>query len=110
MCPTVTSCAPGQVVSRRAASLAGAGVAVLLNRIGEKKVTVAVDGSVYRFHPFFHDMMVQTIGKLVKPDMEVRYKLLLVIGLLLIRHIIPTRELLEMAAALLLPLLKHAIL
>ncbi|XP_018013710.1 hexokinase type 2 isoform X2 [Hyalella azteca] len=59
-----------EVVSRRAANLAGAGVAVLLNRIAQKKVTVAVDGSVYRFHPFFHDMMVEIIKRLVKPGIE----------------------------------------
>jgi len=59
-----------EAVSRRAACLAGAGVSVLLNRIGEKKVTVAVDGSVYRFHPYFHDMMVETITKLVPAEQE----------------------------------------
>lgn len=52
------------VVSRRAAHLASAGIATLLNRIGEDNVTVGIDGSVYRFHPFFHDLMTEKISQL----------------------------------------------
>ena len=61
-----------ECVSRRAASLAAAGVAVLLNRINEESVTVAVDGSVYRFHPHFHNLMVEQISHLIKPGIKVR--------------------------------------
>ncbi|KAK3889281.1 hypothetical protein Pcinc_006705 [Petrolisthes cinctipes] len=57
-------------VSRRAAYLAAAGVAVLLNRINEESVTVAVDGSVYRFHPHFHNLMVEQISHLIKPGIK----------------------------------------
>ena len=60
-----------ELVSRRAAYLAAAGVATLLNKMGESHVTVAVDGSVYRFHPHFHDLMVEKIGQLVKPGITV---------------------------------------
>lgn len=59
-----------EVVSRRAAQLVSAGVACLLNRIGEKKAVVAVDGSVYRFHPRFHNLMTASIQKMIKPDMK----------------------------------------
>ncbi|KAL7643738.1 UNVERIFIED_CONTAM: hypothetical protein RMT77_005744 [Armadillidium vulgare] len=59
-----------ECVSRRAAFLAGAGVAVLLNRISEEHVTVAVDGSVYRFHPHFHSLMVEAISKVLKPGLK----------------------------------------
>ncbi|XP_017878121.1 hexokinase type 2 isoform X3 [Ceratina calcarata] len=52
------------VVSRRAAHLASAGIATLLNRIAEDNVTVGIDGSVYRFHPYFHDLMTEKIGQL----------------------------------------------
>ena len=62
-----------QCVSRRAAYLAAAGVSVLLNRIKEKHVTVAVDGSVYRFHPHFHNLMVEKISQLIVPGIEVSY-------------------------------------
>ncbi|KAK8722199.1 hypothetical protein OTU49_012319 [Cherax quadricarinatus] len=59
-----------ECVSRRAANLTAAGVSVLLNRIGEESVTVAVDGSVYRFHPHFHNLMVEQISQLVKPGIK----------------------------------------
>lgn len=52
------------VVSRRAAHLASAGIATLLNRMGENNVTVGIDGSVYRFHPHFHDLMTNKISQL----------------------------------------------
>ncbi|XP_058809472.1 hexokinase type 2 [Phymastichus coffea] len=52
------------IVSRRAAHLASAGIACLLNKMGENNVTVGVDGSVYRFHPHFHDLMVEKISSL----------------------------------------------
>ncbi|XP_034178926.1 hexokinase A isoform X3 [Osmia lignaria lignaria] len=52
------------VVSRRAAHLASAGIATLLNKMGENNVTVGIDGSVYRFHPHFHDLMTEKISQL----------------------------------------------
>ncbi|XP_046429825.1 hexokinase type 2 isoform X1 [Neodiprion fabricii] len=52
------------VVSRRAAHLSSAGIATLLNKMGEDNVTVGIDGSVYRFHPHFHDLMTEKIGHL----------------------------------------------
>lgn len=52
------------LVSRRAAHLASAGIATLLNKIGENNVTVGIDGSVYRFHPHFHDLMTAKISEL----------------------------------------------
>ncbi|EFN77102.1 hexokinase type 2 isoform X1 [Harpegnathos saltator] len=52
------------VVSRRAAYLVSAGIAALLNKMGENDVTVGIDGSVYRYHPHFHDLMVAKIGEL----------------------------------------------
>ncbi|XP_067208972.1 hexokinase type 2 isoform X6 [Linepithema humile] len=52
------------LVSRRAAYLASAGIATLLNKMGENNVTVGIDGSVYRFHPHFHDLMTAKITEL----------------------------------------------
>ncbi|XP_015121113.1 hexokinase type 2 isoform X4 [Diachasma alloeum] len=54
------------VVSRRAAHLASAGIACLLVKISEDNVTVGIDGSVYRFHPHFHDLMTEKISQLQK--------------------------------------------
>ncbi|XP_042212278.1 hexokinase type 2-like isoform X2 [Homarus americanus] len=59
-----------ECTSRRAAFLAAAGVSVLLNRINEESVSVAVDGSVYRFHPHFHNLMVKQISQLIKPGIK----------------------------------------
>ena len=47
------------------------GIAMLLNRINKPNVTVAVDGSLYRFHPRFHDLMMSKIKELIKPDLKV---------------------------------------
>jgi len=52
------------VVSRRAAHLVSAGIATLLNKMGENNVTVGIDGSVYRFHPHFHDLMTAKVNEL----------------------------------------------
>lgn len=63
------------LVSTRAAFLASVGVAALLNKMDRQDVTVAVDGSLYRFHPHFHDLMEEKIQQLVKPG--IKFKLML---------------------------------
>lgn len=60
-----------ECVSRRAAHLVSAGVAQLLNKMGEPVVTVGIDGSVYRYHPHFHNLMMEKIGQLVNPGIKV---------------------------------------
>ncbi|CAK9298127.1 unnamed protein product [Gordionus sp. m RMFG-2023] len=62
------------LVSSRAAYLASAGVAAILTKMHKPKVTVAVDGSLYRYHPKVHNLMMDKIGKLVK---DVDFKLIL---------------------------------
>jgi len=54
------------LVGERAAYLASAGIAALLNRVAKEDITVAVDGSLYRFHPKFHDFMMKKISELTK--------------------------------------------
>jgi hexokinase len=34
---------------------------------------VAVDGSLYRFHPHFHDLMEEKIRQLVNPGIKVSF-------------------------------------
>lgn len=63
-----------ECVSRRAAHLVSAGIATLLNKMNEPVVTVGIDGSVYRFHPHFHNLMMEKIGELVNPGIKVRIK------------------------------------
>ncbi|CAF4426170.1 unnamed protein product, partial [Adineta steineri] len=57
-------------VSKRAARLAGAGLAVLVNRIGKSDVTVGVDGSLYRYHPRFKRNMERCMETLVNKDVK----------------------------------------
>ncbi|XP_056643429.1 hexokinase type 2 isoform X1 [Diorhabda sublineata] len=59
-----------ECISRRSAHLVSAGLAVLLNKMDEKKVTVGIDGSVYRFHPHFHNLMMEKIKELADPSIQ----------------------------------------
>lgn len=59
-----------ECVSSRAAHLVSAGIAALINKMDEPSVTVGVDGSVYRFHPKFHDLMMKRIRQFVKPNIS----------------------------------------
>jgi len=56
---------------RRAAHMVSASIATLINRIDEKKITVAIDGSLYRFHPNFHNLMMEYMEPLVTPGISV---------------------------------------
>ncbi|GMT28767.1 hypothetical protein PFISCL1PPCAC_20064, partial [Pristionchus fissidentatus] len=58
------------LVSTRAAHMTAAGIAMLLNRMNKKYVTVGVDGSVYRFHPSFPKLLDEKIDQLIKGDLE----------------------------------------
>jgi len=46
---------------------------VLVNRIDKPKLTVAVDGSLYRFHPHFHRLMMKMTASLIKPNIDVSF-------------------------------------
>ncbi|KAK9509081.1 hypothetical protein O3M35_006479 [Rhynocoris fuscipes] len=59
-----------ECASRRAANLASAGLAALLNKMQLSSVTVGVDGTLYRKHPYFHDIMMDKISDLVDPTVE----------------------------------------
>ena len=59
-----------QAVSIRAAVLAAAGVAALLNKMARPRVTVAMDGSLYKFHPHFHARMTVKVRDLVERSLQ----------------------------------------
>lgn len=90
------------VVSRRSANLAAAGegrewkrrrveeeeggeetsirgvfsaIACVLNRVGRPKMVVGMDGSTYKYHPFFHHWVTEKIKELVQPGLEVSSRL-----------------------------------
>ncbi|XP_018414386.1 PREDICTED: hexokinase-2 isoform X3 [Nanorana parkeri] len=66
------------VVARRAAQLCGAGVAAVVDKIRENrgletlKVTVGVDGTLYKLHPHFSTIMHQTVEEL-SPKCQVTF-------------------------------------
>uniref|UniRef100_A0A8B9GD97 Hexokinase-2 n=1 Tax=Amazona collaria TaxID=241587 RepID=A0A8B9GD97_9PSIT len=66
------------VVARRAAQLCGAGMAAVVDKIRENrgldflKVTVGVDGTLYKLHPHFSTVMHETVKQL-SPKCEVTF-------------------------------------
>ncbi|KAM6432052.1 hexokinase-2-like [Liasis olivaceus] len=66
------------VIARRAAQLCGAGVAAVVDKIRENrgldilKVTVGVDGTLYKLHPHFSAVMHKTVKQL-SPKCEVTF-------------------------------------
>ncbi|KAK3096061.1 hypothetical protein FSP39_022644 [Pinctada imbricata] len=63
------------LISARAAFLSSAGLATLINRLNKDHMTIAVDGSLYRFHPRFHNLMCLKIQELVKPGLKFKLEL-----------------------------------
>lgn len=59
-------------VSTRAAHLVSAGISTLINKMDINPVSVAVDGSVFRFHPRFRELMEIQIKALVNDGIKVR--------------------------------------
>ena len=57
-----------EVVSRRAAFLASAGIAALLRKMDCKDVAIAIDGSLFRYHPHFKNIMKSHISQLMGTD------------------------------------------
>ncbi|XP_055337617.1 hexokinase-2-like isoform X2 [Paramacrobiotus metropolitanus] len=62
-------------VSSRAAYLAGIGCATVINHMQRDKCTVGVDGSVYKYHPKFHNLMVECMKQYV--DKRIEFNLML---------------------------------
>lgn len=58
-------------VSTRAAHLVSAALSTIINKMQRPHTTVGVDGSVYRYHPHFHDLMERKISELVHPEYKV---------------------------------------
>lgn len=59
-------------VSKRSAYLVSAGLAALLNKINSKISIIGVDGSLYRYHPYFKEHLKKMTRILTKPDIEVK--------------------------------------
>lgn len=72
-CEIVRYCC--ELVSRRSARLVGSALASLILRIGEQEITIGVDGSVYRFHPRFHDLMTAAVKELIPSSYKFQFVL-----------------------------------
>lgn len=59
-----------ECITRRSAHLVAAGLAVVLNKMNNKDVIIGVDGSVYRYHPFYHRLLVDKINELVNSGIK----------------------------------------
>ena len=54
-------------VTKRAAKLTAAGLAVILKRMNKPDVTIAVDGSLFRYHPRLQILLEATLKNLINP-------------------------------------------
>jgi len=57
-----------EVVSRRASFMASAGITALLKKMDYKDVVIAIDGSLFRYHPHFKNVMQSRISQLMGID------------------------------------------
>jgi hypothetical protein len=56
--------------------------------MNQPRVTVAIDGSVYKYHPHFHNLMMETISQLVNPGITVYSYLILNESILNVVHLL----------------------
>merc|ERR1712096_398834 len=56
----------GEAVTERSARLAGAGIAAIIRRIPRETVTVAIDGSLLRYHPTYKKRLEESIDTMLK--------------------------------------------
>lgn len=59
-----------ELVSERTAKLTAVALAVLLNRIKRKQMTISVDGGMFRFHKKLLPRLEKTLRSLVNPELD----------------------------------------
>lgn len=64
-----------ECISRRSAHLVSAALATLILKVGDPEITIGVDGSVYRFHPLFHDLMTEKVRELIPSNYKFQFVL-----------------------------------
>ncbi|XP_023172068.1 hexokinase type 2-like [Drosophila hydei] len=64
-----------ETVSTRSAKLAACGLVCLIRKMNVKDLSVGIDGSVYRFHPHYHRLLMENMNLLLNGT--VRYELVL---------------------------------
>lgn len=75
------------VISHRAALLVAITTSVILERLVDPDVTIAIDGSVYKNHPRMHEWLTRIIGKLNTTKKIVRNKKLLNVSFYLLFNV-----------------------
>ncbi len=60
-----------QLVTCRAAKLSAAALAVLLKRMNKDNVTIAVDGSLFRYHPYLQIELESVLSDLIDSSIKV---------------------------------------
>nr|XP_017007684.2 hexokinase type 2 [Drosophila takahashii] len=59
-----------EAVSSRSAKMCACGLVTIINKMNINEVVIGIDGSVYRFHPKYHDMLQFHMRKLLKPGVK----------------------------------------
>lgn len=59
-----------ECISSRAAGLAGAGIASLINKVGRRRITVGMDGSLYKFHPHLGSRIHYAVRRLIRDTIQ----------------------------------------
>ncbi|XP_056636902.1 hexokinase type 2-like [Diorhabda sublineata] len=57
-----------QCFSRRAAVLVSCLITTLIRKMQSPQTTVGIDGTLYKNHPHFHDIIMQQVSELLQPD------------------------------------------
>jgi hexokinase len=65
-----------QLITSRAAKLSAAALTVLLHRMNKKNVSIAVDGSLFRYHPYLQLELESVLTNLLDPSIKVRLVLI----------------------------------
>jgi len=59
-----------EAVSSRSAKMCACGLVTIINKMNINEVVIGIDGSVYRYHPKYHDMLHFHMRKLLKPGVK----------------------------------------
>jgi hexokinase len=62
-----------ECISKRSAHLVSAALASLTLKMENPNISIAVDGSLYRFHPKFHDLMVEKMTELLPSNYKFKF-------------------------------------
>lgn len=59
------------IIAKRSAMLMACGLVSLIKKMDVSDISVAVDGGIYRFHPTYHDMIMENVNLLLKDSATV---------------------------------------